>query len=68
MRLIKRVMTTLLALVLGLFLLPMLLILFLVSTWRMAGLMEKLRERMPVEGEFHRERVVMVPIPVDRNK
>ena len=65
MRLIKRLAATGIALTLSLFLLPMMLILFLVSTWRMTGLVERLRERMPIDGEYQREDVVLRPVPVE---
>jgi hypothetical protein len=65
MRLIKRLAATAIALTLSLFLLPMMLILLLVSTWRMTGLIERLRERMPIDGEYQRESVVLRPVPVE---
>jgi predicted PurR-regulated permease PerM len=65
MRLIKRLAATAFALTLSLFLLPMLLVVFLVSTWRMTGLMQRLRERMPIDGEYQREDVVLRPVPVE---
>ena len=65
MRLIKRLAATAIALTLSLFLLPMLLLLFLVSAWRMTGLMQQLRERMPIDGEYQRETVVLRPVPVE---
>jgi hypothetical protein len=64
MRLIKRLTATAIALTLSLFLLPMMLILFLVSAWRMTGLVERLRESMPIDGEYQRESVVLRPVPV----
>jgi hypothetical protein len=65
MRLIKRLAATAIALTLSLFLLPMMLILFLVSAWRMTGLLERMRERMPIDGEYQREDVVLRPVPVE---
>lgn len=65
MRLIKRLAITAIALTLSLFLLPMLLLLFMVSAWRMTGLLAHLRERMPIDGEFRRDDVVLRPLPVE---
>lgn len=65
MRIIKRLAATAIALSLSLFLLPLLLLLFLVSAWRMTGLVERLRERMPIDGEYQRESVVLRPVPVE---
>lgn len=65
MRMIKRLAATVIALTLSLLLLPMLLVLFLVSAWRMTGLLDRLRERMPIDGEYQRESVVLRPVPVE---
>jgi hypothetical protein len=65
MRLIKRLAAIVVALTLSLLLLPMMLILFLVSAWRMTGLVERLRESMPIDGEYQRESVVLRPVPVE---
>ena len=65
MRLIKRLAMTVIALTLSLFLLPMLLLLFMVSAWRMTGLLGQLRERMPLDGEYLRGDVVLRPVPVE---
>ena len=65
MRLLKRITATAVAIMISMALLPLLFIGLVVSTWRASGLVQRLRERMPIDGEYQRESVVLRPVPVE---
>lgn len=55
MNLIRHITYTLMASVFCLMLLPLMLIVFAVAGWRMANIMNTVRGRMPIDGEFTRQ-------------